>query len=38
MKYYLTRGTIGATDLEIDENDYENHKNLDYQIITIDYT
>ena len=26
MKYYLTRGTIGVTDLEIDENDYEDYK------------
>ena len=26
MKYYLTRGTIRATDLEIDENDYEDYK------------
>lgn len=26
MKYYLTRGTIGATDLEIGENDYEDYK------------
>ena len=26
MKYYLTRGTFGATDLEIDENDYEGYK------------
>ena len=26
MKYYLTRGTIGATDLEIDENRYEDYK------------
>ena len=26
MKYYLTRGTLTTTDLEIDENDYENYK------------
>ena len=26
MKYYLTRATLGATDLEIDENEYEDYK------------
>ena len=26
MKYYLTRGTLTATDLEIGENDYEDYK------------
>ncbi len=26
MKYYLTRGTFGATDLEIGKNDYEDYK------------
>ena len=26
MKYYLTRATLGATNLEIDENEYEDYK------------
>ena len=26
MRYYLTRATFGATDLEIDENEYEDYK------------
>ncbi len=26
MKYYLTRGTLGPTDLEIDEKEYEDYK------------
>ena len=26
MKYYLTRGTLTATDLEIGKNDYEDYK------------